>query len=119
MIELDKNAIDAYYALYPTRYTLLERLNIRQGTSNEANDFAVSLEIELRHKEIKDQRMILFFEGVRNISFTPPKQSVLQVIQLEIVPIESYGWESVKYSVQEVESEVLSFLCVSFITKVI
>lgn len=108
-------AIEAYYALHPTNFAFLENFHVRQTIPTELKNYELSVTIELRHKNNEDvRRLLLSFQGVRNLLLTPPLRMVIQISQLEITPIHSNGWEGINYSVKEVENETLAFLCETF-----
>ncbi len=113
MIKTDE-AIASYYALRPTNFHDLERLEVRQNAFDGA--WETVIEIELRPKDTADsRRLVLSFKGVRNLKYIPASLSVLCFSFLEIVSAQDRQWEGVNYHVFESEQDTdFSFLCREF-----
>ena len=106
--------IEQYYSLRPTDFHDIERVEIRQ--TNASGTMSVTLQIELRAKEVADtRRLILSFRGVKNLTFIPSEVSVLYISFLQIVSTENRQWEGVNYRVFESEQDAeFSFFCQDF-----
>jgi hypothetical protein len=118
-MEHSDHVIDAYRALRPTGYMFLEDFRIWQVMPSETNDYNMCVDMQLRHQDDNDsRRLLLSFQGVRNIKLTPPAQMVIQMIHLEITSIRANGWERMNYSIHETENDSLFFLCETFTARV-
>lgn len=115
----EDTAIAYYSSLHPTDYHDLERFELRQMVSFGVWD--VSLEVEMRPKNGSDnQRLILLFEGVRNLKYIPSTVGGLYFAFIQIVSIADRYWEDINYQVFESEQDTeLSFICREFHAKII
>lgn len=113
MIEKDPK-IERYYSLDPTRFSVLERLEVCQSHfPGEQPD--LSLKIELLPPARDDERkLLLSFSGVRGLRFEQEATSLLQMVFITIDSIKGNGWEGLNYEVREEEENSLSFVCQSF-----
>ena len=110
MMEQDK--IELYHSFKPTRFPVLDRLELRQNTVNSRGGVALNIELTLRSDDENDQnRLTLLFVGVRDLQFEPKIQPI-QFGFIQVVSIHDYQWQDVHYKVVESEQDVkFSLLC--------
>lgn len=102
-----------YYSLKPFNFHDVERIEVRQTTSDEG--YTTFLDMEVRHINLEEnRRLFLTFNGVLNLRLTPPMRMVIQIITLEVRSIKERQWEGANYSVKETEHDTVSFLCRDF-----
>jgi len=119
MTDQPDHLIEEYYSLHPVSFTFVEDFHVRQVRKSKSDAYEVYLDMELRHQNAEDSRhLILSFQGVRNIRFTPPTRMIIQMIHLEITSIRANGWEGINYDVRETENDTLSFSCEGFTAEV-
>ena len=108
-------AIHRYWALRPATFALLDKLELRQTHPAEQVPPELSLEVWLypESNEYDDRyRLRVSFFGVEVLKLQP--QGLVQFGPLAIKSIRDYGWEHLKYQVEDSESNQLSFYCKSF-----
>jgi len=110
-------SIDSYYSLKPGDFCDIEKLVIE----THDDGFVTRLYLRLRPRCSTDTRhLVLTFDGVINLRFTPPERFKLQISQLEIRSILDMQWEGIRYSVREAEQEdTISFLCRKFTAEIV
>lgn len=111
--------IEQYYSIQPTKYSIIERLQIDQEVSYENHLYQLSLVITLRTTDDSDaNRLVLSFSKVRELHLSPGI-SALQLSFLNIVHVDGQ-WEDVNYKVSESEQDIeFSFLCDDFTATVV
>ncbi|SRR6266699_2599603 len=111
--------IDYYYSLKPTDFPILERLDIHQDVPYQGRPVELSLEIRMRPPSDTDRRrLLLSFQGVRDLRLIQPSWSEFHMSLIEINSIRSQQWENLNYQVKETEEASLSFLCKHFDTTI-
>lgn len=111
----DESALQQYQLLDPTRFDILDRIEVRQPHRSEDEQHVVSLELWLRMQENEEdnlQRLRLRFSGVRNLKVN--FQGFMLFPLLHIRSIRHYQWEKLNYEVEDAENQALSFVCKSF-----
>jgi hypothetical protein len=106
--------IEHYYALKPIRFPVLAKLELYQEVPPRQSPSDLSLEIELRSgKNTDSSRLCLSFSGVVSLRLVP-SSSFVQFPFLEIRSIRDRHWENLRYEVEDIESNTLSFFCKDF-----
>jgi len=111
----EDDAVDRYWALRPATFAILDKLELRQTHPAEQLPPELSLEMWLypESNEYDDRyRLRLSFFGVEVLKLQP--QGLVQFGPLAIKSMRDYGWEHLKYQVEDSESNQLSFYCKSF-----
>lgn len=111
---VEDHCIAEYYSLKLSSFHILEKLEICQ---DEINGTSLGLVLRATGHEDK-RRLFMKFNSVVNLRLTPQPGTALSICQLEITPIKDLQWESVNYSVKEVEDDTLSFLCRDFSARI-
>ena len=109
-------AIRHYYSLNPAQFHDFVQLSIKQQWLDGQVEIIVDL--ELRQSNTNIPKILYFrFSGVQNIKYIPSEASTLHFGFIDIVCIEEYGWENIRYKVFETEQDTkFSFLCREFFT---
>lgn len=106
--------IEHYYTLKPTRFTVLDRLELSQAVPPRQSPSDLSLQIVLRSgKNTDDSRLCLSFSGVVSLRLVPAS-SFVQFPFLDIRSIGDRHWENLRYEVEDAEGNSLSFFCKDF-----
>lgn len=105
--------IRTYYALGPTQYPVMSRIELRQATYNSGAFPEFILEMHLARSPGCDlEHVRMRFENVRQFRLLQPQWSVFQVEPFDIKSIRDSQWEGINYEVKE--RELLSFICRMF-----
>lgn len=111
----DDQLVDQYWSLNPRLFSVLDKLNIYQKSTGGSPAHMLSLEIWFRASENEDddfRRLHLSFDNVTTLKINP--HGFIQIPVLEIVSIQEYQWEGLKYRVSDTEENQLSFYCKQF-----
>jgi hypothetical protein len=107
--------IEHYQSLKSTKFPLLARIDIHQIWSDNEIPPDLQVELEMRSRQVgSHEALILQFLGVRELRFSQPSLSLLQITLLEISSIKDRGWETLRYKVKDEEDGNLSFFCADF-----
>ena len=104
-----------YHALHPTRFPIVERLELRQQLSLGGAPPSLELYLEMC-SESGDQsgRLLFRFSGVTGLRLSH-QYSLLQLPLLEIRSIKERQWEGLNYKVRGSDEQILSFYCRDFV----
>ena len=106
--------IEQYHSIRPTRYPIVEHMQVDQEVSRERSIYNLSLVITLRSRSESDaSRLLLSFSKVRNLRLNP-ENAEISFSLLTIVPVID-GWEEVSFKVFNDEQDIeFSFFCDDF-----
>ncbi|MBA2379550.1 MAG: hypothetical protein H0V76_08245 [Blastocatellia bacterium] len=106
--------IEQFHSVRPTKYPLVEHLEIKQELSRERLTYEMSLMLTLRSSNDSDSsRLVLSFSKVRNLKLNPENAEISFSLLL-ILPMNE-GWEDVSFRVFNDEQNVeFSFFCDDF-----
>jgi hypothetical protein len=118
----DEEAVDRYYALRPTRFSLLKMLTVSQvwPTYGDIAEVEVTLELVPTYGDLPERgrargRLRMSFSGERDFCITPSSFPI-HFSFLQIGPVRDRrctDWEILNYKVEDEELAV-AFYCRSF-----
>jgi hypothetical protein len=116
----DDQLIDRYWSLNPRLFPIFDRLELHQKSTGGSPAHVLSLEIWFRASanEVDDlRRLHLSFDHVTTLKINP--HGFIQIPVFEIVSIQEYQWEGLKYRVSDTEENQLSFYCKQFEVEIV
>ena len=115
----DDRAIQAYEALNPTLFDILDRFELRHHYSpNQEHELSLDIWLRIYENEYSDARRLhLSFSGVRDLKIAMQGFSLLP--HFRIRSVYGYQWEQLNYEVKDVVGETFSFYCRNFHAQII